>query len=230
MSYYAWIILGSIAGPLLLSFDKKVHFIGKLKALLPAVFAVGIVFLIWDQYFTQNNIWGFTPNYLLGIYLGDLPLEECLFFLVVPYCCLFIYEVIRAWFPKRKTALTARIFAFLMVFSGLYLGIQHMENWYTASACIGAAMLILGIYFVNKARWFGDFTLAFLVVLLPFLIVNGLLTGAASQEPVVWYNEEHIIGVRIVTIPLEDIYYNLCMLLPVTALYEWMKKKLKIEN
>lgn len=226
MSFYAWIILGSIVGPLLLSFDKKVHFIGYLKALLPAILMVGVVFLVWDQYFTQNGIWGFTPNYLLGIYLGDLPLEECLFFLVVPYSCIFIYEVIRSWFPRRKTALTARIFAFLMVFSGLYLGIRYMENWYTASACIGAAILIIGFHFVEKVRWFGDFALAFIVVLIPFLVVNGLLTGAATPEPVVWYNEEHIIGVRIITIPMEDIYYNLCMLLPVTALYEWWKKKL----
>jgi len=226
MSPYLWIIIGTIAGPLLLSFDKKVHFYTNWKALFPALLVVGTAFLIWDNYFTHQSIWGFTPEYLCGIYIDQLPLEECLFFLVVPYACVFIYEVLKAYFPKRKTAILGRLVAFTLVFSGLLIGSMNLENWYTASACSGAAILIIGIYFVGKAPWFGDFSLAFLVALIPFLIVNGILTGSFTEQPVVWYNEEHIIGFRIATIPLEDIYYNLCLLLPVVAIYEWLKKRL----
>jgi len=228
MSLYLWIILGSIIGPFFLSFDKKVHFYSYWKALFPAIILVAIGFLCWDEYFTELEIWGFTPAYLSGIYFGKLPLEECLFFLVVPYACVFVYEVIKAYFPKRKTAVLARLFSFLMVFSGMYLGIMYLDNWYTASACILSSMLILGLYFVGKAPWFGDFALTFFVVLIPFLIVNGILTGMFTEEPVVWYNSDHIIGFRIVTIPLEDIYYNLCMLLPIIAIYEWLKTRLKL--
>lgn len=228
MSLYLWIILGSIVGPFFLSFDKKVRFFRYWKALIPAIILVAIGFLCWDEYFTELEIWGFTPTYLSGIYFGKLPLEECLFFLVVPYACVFVYEVIKAYFPKRKTAVLARLFAFLMVFSGMYLGIMYLDNWYTASACILSSMLILGLYFVGKAPWFGDFALTFFVILIPFLIVNGILTGMFTEEPVVWYNSDHIIGFRIVTIPLEDIYYNLCMLLPIIAIYEWLKTRLKL--
>jgi lycopene cyclase domain-containing protein len=230
MSLYLWIILGSITGPFLLSFDKKVGFFNYWKALFPTIILVAIGFLCWDEYFTELEIWGFTPAYLSGIYFGKLPLEECLFFLVVPYACVFVYEVLKAYFPKRKTAVLARLFAFLMVFSGMYLGVMYLDNWYTASACILSSMLILGLYFVGKAPWFGDFALTFLVVLIPFLIVNGILTGMFTEEPVVWYNSDHIIGFRIVTIPLEDIYYNLCMLLPIIAIYEWLKTRLKLNK
>ena len=69
----------------------------------------------------------------------------------------------------------------------------------------------------------------FSVVLRPFLAVNGFLTGMFTGEPVVWYDPGHIIGFRIGTIPLEDIYYNLCMLLPVVAIYEWLKTKLRLK-
>ena len=102
MSLYGWVILATIAGPLALSFDKKVHFYTYWKALFPALLLIGTAFLIWDEYFTINKIWGFNNDYLHGIYLGHLPLEEVLFFLVVPYACVFIYEVLIAYFPNIK--------------------------------------------------------------------------------------------------------------------------------
>ncbi|MES2556197.1 MAG: lycopene cyclase domain-containing protein [Bacteroidota bacterium] len=229
MSLYLWIIAGSISGPLLLSFDKKVRFFSYWKALLPAIIAVAIGFLCWDEYFARLGVWGFTSTHVTGIYFGKLPLEECLFFLIVPYACVFVYEVIKAYFPKRKTAVFARLFAFLMVFSGMYLGTVYLDNWYTSSACILSSMLIIGLYFVGKAPWFGDFAVMFSVVLIPFLIVNGFLTGMFTEDPVVWYNSEHIMGFRIGTIPLEDIYYNLCLLLPIVVIYEWLKTRFKLQ-
>ena len=82
MSIYGWVILGSITGPFLLSFDRKVAFYKYWKALFLAIVPVAIVFLIWDEYFTINKIWGFTPRYLIGYYLGHLPVEEVSFFLI----------------------------------------------------------------------------------------------------------------------------------------------------
>lgn len=225
MSVYGWIILGTIVGPFFLSFDKKVHFYTYWKALFPALFTVGFAFIIWDEFFTIRGIWGFTEDYISGIYIQHLPLEECLFFLVVPYACVFVYEVLIAYFPNRKTRYLGHFFAFSLVFSGLMLGILNMDNWYTASACITASILIIGFYFIQKATWFGDFALTFLVCLIPFLVVNGILTGSFTDSPIVWYNEIHIIGVRIFTIPVEDVYYNVCMLLPIIALYEGLKKR-----
>jgi hypothetical protein len=46
-----------------------------------------------------------------------------------------------------------------------------------------------------------------------------------TPEPIVWYNEEHIIGWRIVTIPVEDLFYNYSMLLPVNWIHEKMIAK-----
>jgi lycopene cyclase domain-containing protein len=225
MSFYLWVLAATITGPLLLSFDKKVHFYTRWQTLFPATLVVAMIFIAWDAYFTHEQVWGFTPRYLTGIYWGNLPIEECLFFLVVPYACLFIYEVIRAWFPHRRTAVMARLFAFTMVFSGLMLAAVYLDNWYTATACLGASLLIIGLYFVARVRWFGDFALMYLVVLVPFLAVDGILTGMATGEPVVWYDEEQITGFRIGAIPLEDLYYNVCLLLPVTAIYEWLNHR-----
>jgi lycopene cyclase domain-containing protein len=228
MSLYAWIIIGTITGPFFLSFDKKVHFYSYWKALFPALLLIGTAFLIWDEYFTIKQIWGFNPTYLGGIYLGHLPLEEVFFFLVVPYACVFIYEVLKAYFPQVKMEKTTRIFTFLFTFAGLIFGIMHMENWYTASACIVSAMLTIWFYFINRATWFPSFVFAFLIALVPFLIVNGILTGAVTPKPIVWYSEHHIMGPRIITIPMEDLFYNYAMLLPIVGIYEALKKRFKL--
>lgn len=228
MSLYTLIILSTISGPLLLSFDKKVHFYTYWKAFIPAIILVGLIFLAWDEFFTIKEIWGFNPNYIERIYIGHLPIEEICFFIVVPYACVFIYEVLNSYFPNFSTKKIGHYFAFVFTFSGLTFAIVNMENWYTSSACIISALLTIGIYFVNRAKWYGNFVFAYVVCLIPFLIVNGILTGAVTDQPIVWYSEEHIMGPRIITIPLEDLYYNYSMLLPIFGLYEYFKGKMKM--
>jgi lycopene cyclase domain-containing protein len=224
MSLYGWVIFGSITGPVILSFDRKVAFYKRWKYLFPAIIPVALAFLVWDEYFTMNKIWGFNPRFLSGIYIGHLPLEEVSFFLIVPYSCLFIYEVLRSYLPKFNTQGIGQVLAFAITLSGLVFGAIYMDKWYTSVACLSASILTIGLFFVKRSVWYGDFALSYLVVLFPFLIVNGILTGAVTSEPIVWYSENHIIGPRIYTIPVEDLFYNYAMLLPMTALYEYFKR------
>ena len=72
----------------------------------------------------------------------------------------------------------------------------------------------------------GYFWFAYLVHLIPFLLVNGVLTGAVTNEPVVFYNVDEIIGLRIVTIPIEDTIYALtCLLIPITVIEYFLNRK-----
>ena len=225
MSLYLWIICFTLIGPLALSFDRKVAFYKSFRALLPAIATVGALFILWDLYFTGLGIWGFTPAYLQGVYIGNLPLEECLFFVVVPFACLFIHEVLKAYFPRYSGKNLAELFAISFAVASLLLAVNHYGKWYTFSACFLAFLLIIYFHFIRPAKWFRHFVLTYLVVLLPFLLVNGILTGAVTEKPVVWYNESHIMGWRIVTIPVEDLFYNFDLLLPVCAIFEYLKNK-----
>jgi lycopene cyclase domain-containing protein len=230
MSWYLWIIVGTILGPLVLSFDQKVHFYTYWKSVLVGIVVVGIFFLLWDEYFTELEVWGFNPKYVTGIYWGKLPLEECLFFVVVPYACLFIHEVLKAYFPNMKTELLGKAFGFAFALSGLFFAMEHLKQWYTMTACSFSSILIIGFAFRAKVSWFGSFAFTYLVTLVPFLVVNGLLTGSATPEPIVWYNNDHFMGIRIGTIPIEDLYYNMCMLLPIVAIHELLIKKKQPRN
>ena len=91
---YFLILTVALAGPLALSFDKRVAFYKKWKQLFTAMLFPAFLYIIWDIYFTANGVWSFNENYVCGIKLFNLPIEEVLFFFVVPYCCVFIYECI----------------------------------------------------------------------------------------------------------------------------------------
>ena len=222
MSLYGWVILLSFAGPFALSFDKKVAFYKEWRFVFLASLIVAVPFLIWDELFTQWGVWGFNPNYLLKIYLGHLPLEEVLFFMVIPYNFIFIFTVIKAYFPNRNKRKVSAWFAYLfMATSGLWL-LLYSGNYYTSLACF--LSLALTILLRNKT-WYQDFMWAYLLCLIPFFIVNGILTGATTPEPIVWYSEQHLIGWRMISIPFEDLYYNYALLLPLTWAYFSLKNR-----
>ncbi|MGY3054608.1 lycopene cyclase domain-containing protein [Pedobacter sp. UYEF25] len=223
MTYtYLLINLGVIFFPLILSFDKKVHFFSKWKFVLPAILLTGVVFLIWDLLFVKLNVWSFNPDYIIGIKFFGLPLEEILFFLTVPYACIFIYECLNAYFPSNQLQ------KYSLVLSNLLLGICiaflyfGYSRWYTVIN-FGFLLVVLGYveYLNHNLRFMFKFYRAYLVALIPFYIVNGFLTSI----PVVIYNNAENIGIRIGTIPFEDHFYLMALLLMNIYLYEVLKNR-----
>ena len=83
----------------LLSFDKKVAFYKTWKSLFPALLIVSVVFWLWDIVKTDYEVWGFNPRYYTFL-LGNLPIEEWLFFITFPFCSVFIYECLNKYFPQ----------------------------------------------------------------------------------------------------------------------------------
>jgi lycopene cyclase domain-containing protein len=60
-----------------------------------AVLPVVVVFLIWDTIAIAADVWWYNPRYILGLVApGDLPLEEVLFFVVIPLCGLLTYSAV----------------------------------------------------------------------------------------------------------------------------------------
>ena len=60
-----------------------------------AVLPVAAVFLIWDAIAVAAHVWSYNPRYILGLTLpGEVPLEEVLFFLVIPVCGLLTYSAV----------------------------------------------------------------------------------------------------------------------------------------
>jgi lycopene cyclase domain-containing protein len=227
-SHYTYLLihLGSLVGPLLLSFDKKVAFYRKWKPLFKAMIIPAIIFLIWDAWFTHQAVWSFSDEHTIGWRIIGLPIEEILFFFTVPYCCVFIYECIRVYFPSLRNGRAARLFMILLAIVLLVVALLHIDRAYTAYTFIGLAVFILAVLFIPYFNIFDplSFVVSYLIILIPFLIVNGFLTSV----PVVLYNNQENLGIRIFSflpspmnnIPLEDIFYGMLLILMNVAFYE----------
>tara|TARA_Y200000002_G_scaffold381295_1_gene394947 strand:+ start:13912 stop:14475 length:564 start_codon:yes stop_codon:yes gene_type:complete len=174
------------------------------------------IFIPWDIWFTENGIWGFNEYYISGIYLLNLPLEECLFFICIPFCCIFTYHVV--WtLSNDKSFDPMKNISFILSIILFGCGIFWMDKLYTFYTFIGLSiMLLIAPFTVNMKIFFK----AFVILLVPFFIVNGLLTGSFIENQVVWYNDNHNLGIRLFTIPVEDIFYNCFMLLLVMIGYQ----------
>ncbi|MGL4599032.1 MAG: lycopene cyclase domain-containing protein [Bacteroidia bacterium] len=220
---YALLHIGAFTFPFLLSFDKKVAFYKSWKFLFPAILIVAAFFVIWDIWFTSMGVWGFAPNYFLGGYFFNLPWEEVLFFITIPYCCIFVYACLNTYITRDLLASSQRYITIIAALVAVSLGLIFYDRAYTFSTGILAAAMLVWFGLLRKEVWMGRFWLSYLVVLIPFFICNGILTS----KPVVWYNDAENMGVRLWTIPAEDLMYNLIMLLGVTALFEYFKKRAK---
>lgn len=217
---YLLLDLASVFFPFVLSFDKKVAFYKHWKYLFPSIFITGLFFIIWDIIFTKQGVWSFNEEYITGLYVFNLPIEEVLFFLCVPYACVFIYEVLNAYISseiiKNHKPIT---YVFLAI--TLFLSVFYYDRTYTVVNAGACFLLLLIAEFGVKFDKFGRFYLAFFVSLIPFLLCNGILTS----WPIVLYNNQENMNIRIGTIPFEDIFYCLSLLLSCVLLMQFFKKK-----
>ena len=145
MPLYLSLLIISIIFPLTLSFDRKVAFYRHWPALFPSLVVTGALFLIFDIYFARQGIWGFNPRYHSGIVIADLPLEEWLFFIVIPYASIFIHYVIIAYFPKAFFSDRTSIIITVVLISVLILGvIVHLQEAYTL-VYFSAMIIVLSV-------------------------------------------------------------------------------------
>jgi len=98
-----FIVLGiALIVPFIKSFSKELSFY---KYPLRLVYAIGFpfaVFIVWDGFAASRGHWSFNENFITGIRIFNLPVEEILFFIIIPFCALFTWEVVK-YFIRRSS-------------------------------------------------------------------------------------------------------------------------------
>ena len=223
MSLYFKVLLFSFIIPFIFSFHKKIKFYKFFKQIAASLLLTGVFFIIWDIYFTKIGVWGFDKKHHSSIMLSNLPLEEVLFFFVIPFVCVFTYFVL-----SEKKVLNLNInttFLKLICILLIVLAALFFKNAYTISVLILTILILLYIIYY-RPDWIGYFFSMYLIIhVFPFLLVNGVLTGYITDLPPVWYDSNNIIGVRLGTIPVEDFLYSFILLFLNTSLFEYLRKK-----
>lgn len=93
-----WHYLILLAGCLLVTLPLEFVFGARVwrspRRLLLSMLPMLVVFLAWDVLGIVRNHWWYEPRFISGLHIGPLPLEELLFFLVIPICALLSYEAV----------------------------------------------------------------------------------------------------------------------------------------
>ncbi|MFN8207529.1 MAG: lycopene cyclase domain-containing protein [Bacteroidales bacterium] len=213
MSLYASLLLLSIAIPFLLSFEKRMQYYRQWKYLMPAIVITAIFYIVFDVYLTKAGVWGFNPRYHSNILIFHLPLEEWLFFILIPYASIFLHDTIVLYLPKLcLTRRMARGISVILIILLIIIIIFNTEKAYTVYVfSITALALLISLW--DKTGIPGFYYITFLAILIPFTLVNSILTGSFIESEVVWYNDVENLGIRFLTIPLEDFFYGFSLIL-----------------
>ena len=220
---YLLIDISSILVPLIFTFHPKINFNKEYKYFWPANLTVALFFIIWDVLFTNLKVWGFNPKYITGLSVANLPIEEVLFFICIPYACVFSYHCIRKFYLKNNTFLLESSVTPVLILLLLSLATTYIDKLYTSVTFIILAGSLFYLKYILKVKWLSGFYITYSFLLLPFLLFNGILTGTFLKEPIVWYDDANTIGIRILTIPFEDIFYGMLLVLLNITLYHLLK-------
>ncbi len=213
MYVYLALEIFAILVPLIYSYDRKLQFYVKIKSVVVSLVVVGSFYILGDILFTKYGIWGFNPRYHSSIVLFELPLEEWLFFIVIPYASLFLHETLVYLYPNAQLSnwQTKVVSAIVVLIMGAVV-LMNIEKAYTA---IYGSVAIFAIFLasIGSSQLLNRFYLTFMVILVPFFLVDSVLTGSFIPQEVVWYNNLENLGIRIFTVPIEDITYAFSLIL-----------------
>jgi lycopene cyclase domain-containing protein len=227
---YLLINFFTVIVPLIFSFHPKIRFDKKWRHFFGGNLIVAILFIGWDIYFTASGVWSFNGKYITGINLKGLPIEEMLFFICIPFACVFTYYCLTKFYTLNWNVKKESVFCIIFSATLLVIGIINLHKLYTSVTFISTAIACLLLKFIIKINWIGKAFSVYAVLLIPFLIVNGLLTGTGLEEPVVLYNKAENLGIRIATIPVEDVFYGFELILLNLFFYNYREKRNSITS
>jgi lycopene cyclase domain-containing protein len=212
--------------PLAFSFYRKANFSKKWKFVLPSILITAAIFIAWDEAFTRLGIWGFNSRYTLGLYIFSLPLEEILFFICIPYACVFTYFALTHLIKMDYLFRYQDRISISLVIVLVAIGVSTMDLAYTSFCFLITAAFLICQGLILRPTYMGRFYFAFLFILIPFFLVNGILTGSFIEEPVVLYNNDENLNIRLGTIPVEDVIYGMLLTLMSITVSEELQGRL----
>jgi lycopene cyclase domain-containing protein len=93
---YLLVLAACLVGTAPLEFVLHTRVYARWRRLLLTLVPVVVVFTTWDVLAIRAGHWAYDPRQTTGLRLGDLPIEELLFFVVIPTCSILAYEAVLA--------------------------------------------------------------------------------------------------------------------------------------
>ena len=207
------------------SFEKGIQFNKYFGAFLLASTIVAIPFISWDIWFTSSGVWWFNTDYTIDIIIAGLPIEEWLFFFCIPFSCVFTYYCLDKFFDLSWANAFNNVIVFVGIIVCVLIALLHHEKIYTFVTAVTTTLTLIYLHFIAKKERIGQASFVYSVLMLGFFPVNGLLTGTVLESPIVNYNSEEILNIRVLTIPIEDALYGYSQFLLVIYFFKMFQKE-----
>ncbi|MEN2436646.1 lycopene cyclase domain-containing protein [Weeksellaceae bacterium A-14] len=221
---YALILFFTVVICFVASFDRRIRFDRYFGAFIKAAVLVAVPFIAWDVWFTAKGVWWFNTDYTLGILVAGLPLEEWLFFICIPFSCVFTYFCFDRFFKWECLAGFNNLVVFFSIIVLSVAALLYHDRIYTLVTALSGIITLIGLHFIVRAEWISKASVIFMILMLGFFPVNGILTGSFLESPIVNYNPKDFLGIRLGTIPVEDAVYGYTQFLLILYFFKIFKK------
>jgi len=220
-NYWYLLILLVLAGVTMFLFLKKtIVFIMEIKYMLPALIFSGAIFVLFNNRLHETGIIHFNTNYLLGGNIFNLPVEEWLFLLIMSLFAFSVYILVSVRFANLEKPY------FFMGISVVLLLAFGFEAWSSRQKLVPFFIFfLLVIYFgytLFRNRFkshLAKFFISYLIVVVPFLIIRAIV----NSLPVILYNNDYILGLRLFNMPVEEFGYLFLLMLINITIFEYLR-------
>lgn len=209
MSTYMWLLVIIIAVPLAAAvWPWRFRWTSRQWRRFSLVtILVSLPWIILDMWSHGRGWWQYSPEHTSLWRIIGLPIEEVLFFVVVPFACLALLSGIerstsQRYLPHRVVITVCGVI--VVAAAVMALLISRERTIFDAIL----AIIVIAVMASQWQRWTISDGIWWLVVIGLFLICNTILTSV----PIVTYNYNYGSMVRIGSIPVEDVFYNLSLL------------------
>lgn len=225
MELFLLINLIALLIPVLFSIWKKTFREINWLALIVAILCSGTFFVLRNYYLIHIGVKVYNPEHLIGSYIFGMPIEDILFFVTVPYAFIFIYRWTTKYFKHLEIQQFTYVFSLILTLTSILLSVVYYDHIYTFLTVSVLAIFNGVVYFGYTPKWYSKFLIAFFLVTLHYILIDGIITLSVENK-IVFHAEDSVIGLYFFSIPIEDLLGFFLLFLMVTTCYEVFQKKL----
>lgn len=218
---FLFLALGLIVLPFVLQFDKKFFKEGTLPAAIGASLVSGVIFSAITLAMQLAGLLHFDTASTIGLIIGGVPLEQYLLNFSFAFAASGLYQYLNMKFPKndlQKYSLAVSNLLLGLCVAFLFFG---YTKWYTMFTFATLTVVLFLIEYVGSLRFMYKAYRAFLVMLVPFYLVYGIL----FWNGVLRVAKNQLTGMFVAKIPIETHFIALSMVLVSVYVFEFLMRK-----
>lgn len=223
--HYLFVDLLYLGIPVLLSFAGKAPLFRKWKYLLPAVMFTSIMFFVIDAAIASTGSLEANEDKVARFRVIGLPLEHLLGYISIAYAGAFIYHTLNHLIERDYIYFHHELISSALSVLFMVLGIYQLDKAFTGVTFLGLGLFLAFQMIVLKPRYMSRFYFATPVILIAIVPFYLLLTGAFTNQLILWHDEDQTLGVRLSTAPLEAVVHGWFVVLAAVTGYEWLRTR-----